>query len=282
MAARPSRMASPGACLLDGLISRSDAPVRLVITDAMRGRIEPLMPADPVRGRRWADHRPTLEAIAWKYRTDSPWRDLPDEPGSHQTAHERLIRRAVDGTGRRSSPPSGQQGTPTTTSTGRYRWTPRSSGPTSTPPGHAKRAACFGGPAGHALRRSRGGLGTKVHPAADGGARPPAFTVTAGRAGDAPAFETVMARIRVPRRVRAGRGPAPSPCRPIGPTRPAPSAATCDAGESARSSRSPPTRLATGYDEAAKTAARPASTAMPMNSGTPSNDASTASSSGAA
>lgn len=56
------------------------------------------MPADPVRGRRWADHRRTLEAIAWKYRTCSPWRDLPDELGSFQTAHKRLIRWAVDGT----------------------------------------------------------------------------------------------------------------------------------------------------------------------------------------
>ncbi len=63
----------------------------------MRVRIEPLMPADPIRGRRWADHRRTLEAIAWKYRTCSPWRDLPDELGSFQTAHRRLIRWAVDG-----------------------------------------------------------------------------------------------------------------------------------------------------------------------------------------
>lgn len=55
------------------------------------------MPADPVRGRRWADHRRTLEAIVWKYRTCSPWRDLPDELGSFQTAHKRLIRWAVDG-----------------------------------------------------------------------------------------------------------------------------------------------------------------------------------------
>lgn len=61
-------------------------------------RIEPLMPADPIRGRRWADHRRTLEAFAWKYRTCSPWRDLPDELGSFQTAHRRLIRWAVDGT----------------------------------------------------------------------------------------------------------------------------------------------------------------------------------------
>jgi transposase len=60
-----------------------------VITDSMWDRIESLMPADPVRGRRWADHRRALEAIAWKYRTSSPWRDLPDELGSFQTTHKR-------------------------------------------------------------------------------------------------------------------------------------------------------------------------------------------------
>lgn len=64
----------------------------------MWDRIEPLMPADPVRGRRWADHRRTLEAIARKYRTCSPWRDLTDELGSFQTALKRLLRWAVDGT----------------------------------------------------------------------------------------------------------------------------------------------------------------------------------------
>ncbi|MFE7509671.1 IS630 family transposase [Streptomyces sp. NPDC057540] len=73
-----------------------------MIADAMWGRIELLMPADPVRGRRWADHRRTLEAIAWKYRTCSPWRDLPDELGSYQTAYKRLIRWAVDGTRERT------------------------------------------------------------------------------------------------------------------------------------------------------------------------------------
>ncbi|WP_398684338.1 transposase [Streptomyces akebiae] len=43
----------------------------------MWDRIEPPMPADPVRGRRWADHRRTLKAIAWKYRTNSPWATFP-------------------------------------------------------------------------------------------------------------------------------------------------------------------------------------------------------------
>lgn len=46
------------------------------------------------------------------------------------------------------------------------------------------------------LGHSRGGLSIKVHLAADGRARPLAFTVTAGQAGDAPAFETYHLIIR--------------------------------------------------------------------------------------
>ncbi|MDQ0808389.1 hypothetical protein QFZ63_000103 [Streptomyces sp. B3I7] len=40
----------------------------------------------------------------------------------------------------------------------------------------------------------------KIHLAADGRCRPLAFVLTAGQAGDAPAFTDVMARLRVPRR----------------------------------------------------------------------------------
>ncbi len=93
------------------------------------------MPADPVRGRRWADHRRTLEAIAWKYRTCSPWRDL-------------LF---------------WLRPTPVTTSAGPCQWTPPSVAPTSTPPAPGKRGARPGRArrprAG--TRRSRGGLSTK-------------------------------------------------------------------------------------------------------------------------
>lgn len=64
----------------------------------MWDRLEPLMPTDPVRGRRWADHRRTSEATAWMYCTGSPWRDLPEGRGSFQTAHKRLLRWAMDGT----------------------------------------------------------------------------------------------------------------------------------------------------------------------------------------
>ncbi|MGY5014305.1 IS5 family transposase [Streptomyces sp. 900105755] len=165
----------------------------------MWDRIEPLMPADPVRGRRWADHRRTLEAIAWKYRTCSPWRDLPDELGSFQTAHKRLIRWAVDGTWERilaavlaAAEDADDIG-----------WTVSVDSTVCRAHQHAagarKKGLQASEPDDHALGRSRGGLSTKVHLASDGHARPLVLRVTAGQAGDAPAFETVMAGIRVPR-----------------------------------------------------------------------------------
>ncbi|MFE7581114.1 IS5 family transposase [Streptomyces gardneri] len=166
----------------------------------MWDRIEPLMPADPVRGRRWADHRRTLEAIAWKYRTCLPWRDLPDELGSFQTAHKRLIRWAVDGTWERilTAILAAAEGADD------IGWTVSVDSTICRAHQHAAGARKKGLQAGpnrgdQALGRSRGGLSTKVHLASDSRARPLALRVTAGQAGDAPAFETVMAGIRVPR-----------------------------------------------------------------------------------
>ncbi|WP_370531640.1 IS5 family transposase [Streptomyces hydrogenans] len=165
----------------------------------MWDRIEPLMPADPVRGRRWADHRRTLEAIAWKYRTGSPWRDLPDELGSFQTAHKRLLRWAVEGTWERilAALLAAADGADD------IGWTVSVDSTVCRAHQHAAGARKKGidraEPDDHALGRSRGGLSTKVHLVSDGHARPLALRVSAGQAGDAPAFEVVMAGIRVPR-----------------------------------------------------------------------------------
>jgi transposase len=62
--------------------------------------MEPLLPSSAGRrGGRWRDHRQVIEAIAWKYRTGSPWREVPEERfGPWQTAYERLTRWSADGT----------------------------------------------------------------------------------------------------------------------------------------------------------------------------------------
>ena len=72
---------------------------RVVISDEAWSWLAPLLPdRSPRRGGRWRDHRQVIEAIAWKYRTGSPWRELPERFGPWQTAYERLNRWSADGT----------------------------------------------------------------------------------------------------------------------------------------------------------------------------------------
>ncbi len=69
------------------------------LTDAQWARIEPLLPdRTPRRGGRWRDHRQVIDAIAFKYRTGTPWMDLPEQFGSWKGAHNRLRKWAADGT----------------------------------------------------------------------------------------------------------------------------------------------------------------------------------------
>ena len=70
-----------------------------VFSDEVWAVVEPLLPSSKGRvGRPWADHRRALEGIAWRYRTGSPWRDLPVEFGPWQTVWERHFRWSQDGT----------------------------------------------------------------------------------------------------------------------------------------------------------------------------------------
>jgi len=69
------------------------------LSDEAWALIEPLLPSSAGRrGGQWRDHRRVLEAILWRYRTGSPWRDLPPEFGSWQTIWKRLDRWSGDGT----------------------------------------------------------------------------------------------------------------------------------------------------------------------------------------
>ena len=70
-----------------------------VICDEFWAVVEPLMPShDGKRGNRFRDHRLILEAIAWRFRTGCPWRDLPAEFGPWQTVWKRHHRWSLDGT----------------------------------------------------------------------------------------------------------------------------------------------------------------------------------------
>ena len=61
---------------------------RTVLSDAMRARIEPMLPGkatDP--GGTAADSRLFVEAVLWRFRTGSPWRDLPERFGAWNSCY---------------------------------------------------------------------------------------------------------------------------------------------------------------------------------------------------
>ncbi|MFI1146611.1 IS5 family transposase [Streptomyces sp. NPDC020780] len=154
---------------------------------------------DRAAPRRWRDHRQMIEAIAWKYRTGSPWEDMPSEFGSWKGVYTRLRKWAHDGTWERVFTSLHAQAD----AEGDLGWVVAVDSTIVRAHQHAagahKKGALASEPEDHALGRSRGGLTTKVHLAADDHCRPLAFVLPPGQAGDAPAFEQGMAAIRVPR-----------------------------------------------------------------------------------
>ncbi|WP_413252929.1 IS5 family transposase [Streptomyces brevispora] len=170
------------------------------LTDAQWARIEPLLPdRRPKRGGRWRDHRQVIDAIAFKFRTGSQWVHLPERYGNGRGVCNRLRMWAVDGTWERVFAALMAQADADED----LNWAVSVDSTIVRAHQHAAGARKKGPPAGephdHAIGRSRGGLTTKIHLASDAHCRPLAFVLTAGQAGDAPAFPDVMAQLRVPR-----------------------------------------------------------------------------------
>jgi transposase len=86
----------PAGGLAGGDLVSGDLPM---VSDQAWEWMEPLLPSSGSRrGGRWRDHRQVVEAICWKYRTGSPWRELPARFGPWQTAYQRWARWSSDGT----------------------------------------------------------------------------------------------------------------------------------------------------------------------------------------
>ncbi|MFC8360302.1 IS5 family transposase [Streptomyces griseorubiginosus] len=171
------------------------------LTDAQWARIEPLLPdRTPKRGGRWRDHREVIDAIAFKFQTGTQWVHLPEKYGNWRGVYNRLRMWAVDGTWERVFTALMAQADADEDLT----WAVSVDSTIVRAHQHAAGAREKGpqpvNRPNHAIGRSRGGLTTKIHLAADARCRPLAFVLTAGEAGDAPAFTDVMARLRVPRR----------------------------------------------------------------------------------
>src|SRR5688500_14134083 len=114
--------------------------------------------------------------------------------------------------------------------------TPRRSAPVGRPPARVARRGknVPGEPADHALGRSRGGFGTKLHLLVDGGGVPLAALLTPGEAHESRQVEPLLRRVHLPRR-RGGRPRTrPHALPETRATAIAPCGATCAGGGSAR------------------------------------------------
>ncbi|WP_443080943.1 IS5 family transposase [Streptomyces sp. PTD9-10] len=196
MAADRTNRRAPRQFRLDQSVVGPGVP----LTDAQWARIEPLLPdRTPKRGGRWRDHREVIDAVALKFQTGTQWVHLPEKYGNWRGVYNRLRMWAVDGTWERVFTALMAQAEADEDLT----WAVSVDSTIVRAHQHAAGARKRGPgrrTGRHAIGRSRGGLTTKIHLAADARCRPLAFVLTAGQAGDAPAFTAVMARLRVPRR----------------------------------------------------------------------------------
>ena len=71
---------------------------RVEISDDAWAVIGPLFPAVGTTGRPPVDRRAVAEATAWRFRTGSPWREVPERFGKWNSIYKRFNRWAVDGT----------------------------------------------------------------------------------------------------------------------------------------------------------------------------------------
>ena len=71
---------------------------RFVVSDRVWKRLEPLLPGKGTdSGKTARDNRLFLEAIFWRVRTGSPWRDLPPGFGNWNSQFRRFRRWAERG-----------------------------------------------------------------------------------------------------------------------------------------------------------------------------------------
>ncbi len=70
------------------------------LTDEQWQLLEPHLPASTAgkAGRPWADHRRVVNAVLWRTRAGSAWRDLPVGYGLWKTVYNRHRRWSGDGT----------------------------------------------------------------------------------------------------------------------------------------------------------------------------------------
>jgi transposase len=187
------------------------APLRHSLSDDHFAVIAPLLPAGDRPGRPWKAHRRVIDGILWVLHTGAPWRDLPRETyGPWQTVYERFNRWSKDGTwGRLLEALHARLDAKGKIDWGLFCIDGSSVRASRAAAGASPTDGSAAEPSDHALGRSRGGFGSKIHLVCDGKGLPMAVTVTAGQRHESTEFAAVLGEVRVPQPVGRPR------CRPL-------------------------------------------------------------------
>jgi transposase len=147
--------------------------LRHALSDEHYAIIEPLLPTNARPGHPWKGHRVVIDGILWVLHTGAPWRDLPRPTyGPWQTVYERFNRWSKDGAWGRLLEALHVR----LDAQGKIDWDLFCIDGSSIRAGRdAAGASATDGtpsePADHALGRSRGGYGSKIHLVCDGRGR---------------------------------------------------------------------------------------------------------------
>ncbi|BBX56533.1 hypothetical protein MSHO_18780 [Mycobacterium shottsii] len=173
------------------------------ISDDLWSLIVAVLPAGRRRGRPWNDHRRTLEGIIWRYRTGSPWCDLPEHFGPWQSVAERHLRWSVDGIYARIFAAIASDLDAEDADLGALLSVDSTSVRAHQHAAGARPGAAQGDlsnykkylhePDDHAIGHSRGGLTTKIHALTDQLCSPVTLALSAGQAGDNPMLWPLLA-----------------------------------------------------------------------------------------
>ena len=176
------------------------------LSDAAWAVVAPLLLMPKRRGRPWRDHCTVANGILWVLATGVPWRDAPERYGSWQTLYERFARWTDDGNWARVL----QALLVETQRRGKIDWALWCVDGTSI---RALKAAAgargktrrtrgevrLREPADHALGRSWGGWGSRLHVVCDRAGLVVGFRVTAGQLNECTEFVPLMESVAIRR-----------------------------------------------------------------------------------
>lgn len=176
------------------------AGARFDLTDAQWAVLEPLLPVGRGSGRPPVHPRRRLiDGVRWRVRVGAPWRDVPERYGPWQSVYTFFRRWQLSGVWAMLVTALQVRAD----ARGLISWDVSVDSTSVRAHQHAAGArrdlAVREEPQDHALGRSRGGWGTKLHLACEQGRRLMSLVLTGGQHGDSPQFIAVLERIRVPR-----------------------------------------------------------------------------------